>query len=334
MDTMVHHLRLSLPLLLFLHLQPFEAAAQLQSGNVHVYVTYLDDRATNGQVKVGLIGGSNGVQVAETYTNDRGQAEFLDVTLGNYHVVVSGQNIQTTESEMFEVDARKGSQSIYVRVRPAAEIDSRRATGAGGAMVSASDLRVSKKASQEFDKATKLIAKQEWKKAIDQINKALALYPGYAEAYNNLGVVYARLGDSVKEREALQKAIAANDHFAPAFVNLARMEMKEHNFAAAEADLNKATAADPTDPRTLALLAQAQLLDVHYEDAIASARKVHSMSHESYAVVHFVAARACEKLNRLADAVSQLKLFLTEEPSGERATAARQEMAALQKQLP
>src|SRR5579864_2862926 len=220
MDTMVFGCRLSLLLLPFLCLHPFEAAAQLQTGNVHVYVTYLDDRATNGQVKVGLIGGSNGVQVAETYANDRGQAEFFDVTIGNYHVVVSGQNIQTTESEMFEVDARKGSQSIYVRVRPASEIDARRATGAGRATVSASDLRVSKKASEEFDKATKLIAKKEWKKAIDQLNKALALYPGYAEAYNNLGVVYARLGDSVKEREALQKAIAANDHFVPAFVNL------------------------------------------------------------------------------------------------------------------
>ena len=42
-----------------------------------------------------------------------------------------------------------------------------------------------------------------------------------------------------KEREALQKATAANDHFAPAFVNLARLEMKEHNFAAAEARLEQ-----------------------------------------------------------------------------------------------
>jgi tetratricopeptide (TPR) repeat protein len=233
---------------------------------------------------------------------------------------------------MFEVDARKGTQSVFVRVKPAEATEAKTVKGEK-ATVAANDLKVPKKASQAFDKATKLIAKQQWQPAIDQLNKALALYPSYAEADNNLGVVYARMGDTVKEREAFQKAAAANDHFAPAFVNLARLEMKEHNFRAAEADLNKATSADPTDVRTLALLAQAQLLDIHYEDAIASARKVHALPHNSYALVHYVAARACERLHRLSEAVSELALFLREEPTGERASAARQEMAALQQQL-
>ena len=255
------------------------------------------------------------------------------MALGNYHVSVSGDGIQPTQSETFEVDERKVTQSVLVRVQPAAENSEAKATKAGGSTVSASDLKVPKKASQEFDKATKLIAKQEWQKAIDQLNKALALYPAYAEAYNNLGVVYARLGDSAKERDALQKAIALNDHFAPALVNLARMEMKQQDFGAAEAHLNQASAADPINTRTLVLLAQTQLLNHHYEDAIASAGKVHAMSHDAYAVVHYVAARAWERLNRFAEAVRELQLFLTEEPSGERATAARQEMAAIQKQL-
>jgi tetratricopeptide (TPR) repeat protein len=195
-------------------------------------------------------------------------------------------------------------------VKPAADANGAKPTG-GGPTISASDLRVPEGASKEFDKAAKLIAKQEWQKAIDPLNRAVALYPDYAEAYTNLGVVYARLGDSAKEREALQKAIAANDHFAPAFVNLARLEIKYHNFAAAEAHLKQATSID----------------------AIANAGKVHSMSHKAYSLVHYVAARACEHLNRLPDAVAQFKLFLTEEPAGERATAAREEMAALQKQL-
>jgi tetratricopeptide (TPR) repeat protein len=204
---------------------------------------------------------------------------------------------------------------------------------AGGATISASDLRVPKNASKEFDKATKLIAKHEWQAAIDQLNKAVALYPNYAEAYNNLGVMYARLGDPKNEQEALQKAVAADGHFAPALVNLARLEMKEYNFGAAEAHLNQATAVDPTDARALVLLAQAQLLDRHYEGAIASADKVHALAHGSYAVVHYVAARACERLNRLPDAVSELNLFLAEDPTGERADEARQEMALIQKQL-
>lgn len=328
---MLHHRRLVILLLLSLTLPLFRATAQLWTGDIRVHVTYPDDRAPSAQLKVALIGSGN--QVAETYTNDHGEAQFLNVAIGNYQVSVNGQGIEPTVSETFEVDARRAAQSIFVRVQPASENSSARVIKGSGATVSATDLGVSKKASQEFDKATKLIAKQQWQKAIDQLNKALALYPSYAEAYNNLGVVYARLGDSVKEQEALQKAIAANDHFTPALVNLARMEMKQHDFTAAEAHLNQATAADPTDARTLALLAQAQLLAYHYQDAIASAGKVHAMSHGSHPLVHYVAARACEKLNRLADAVRELKLFLTEEPSGERAASARQEMTAIQNQL-
>jgi tetratricopeptide (TPR) repeat protein len=248
-------------------------------------------------------------------------------------VSVSGQSIESAVSEMFEVDPRRTTQSILVRVKPAAQIDEGNGTTGGGSTVSAGDLRVPEPASREFDKATKLIAKQQWQKAIDQLNRALVLYPAYAEAYTNLGVVYARLGDSEKEREALKKAIAANDHFAPAFVNLARMEIKEHNFAAAETHLHQASSSDPADLQTLALLAQVQLLNHHYEDAIASAGKVHNMSHGSYPLVHYVAARACERLNLLSEAVSELKLFLAEEPSGPRSSAALQELAAIQKQL-
>jgi len=328
------HRRRFVLLLPFLCLPLSQLAAQHNSGNLRVYITYPDDRAVTEQLKVELISGANGTQLAQTYTNDHGGAGFGNVATGTYRLEVSGQNIETTMSEMVEVDPRKGTQSIFVRVKPAVDSSNGEANRhAGGPTVSAGDLKVPEQASKEFDKATKLIAQEHWEKAIDQLNKALALYPAYAEAYNNLGVVYARLGDSQKEREALQKAVAANDHFAPAFVNLARLEMKNKNFAAAETYLIQATTVDPTDAGSLALLAQVQLMDHHYEDAVASAGKVHSLAHEPYALVHYVAARAWERLHRFPEALAEFKLFLSEEPPGDRAAAARQEMAAVQKQL-
>jgi tetratricopeptide (TPR) repeat protein len=329
---MLHHRRRVLLLIPLICLPVSRLAAQHQGGNLHVYVTYTNDRAPTQQLKVELISGSSGVQVAQTYTDESGRAHFSNISTGTYQLSVTGQGIQATLSDTIDVDARKGTQSAFVRVKPA-ENGEANAPGSSNP-VSTGDLRMPEEASKEFDKATKLLAKQEWQKAIDQLNKALVLYPAYAEAYNNLGVAYAHLGSSDKEREALQKAITANDHFAPALVNLARLEIKVHNMAAAEADLKQATSVDPTDGPSLTLLAQVQLLDHHYEDAIASAAKVHSMSHGSHPLAHYIAARAWERLNRLAEAVSELKVFLAEEPPGERATAARQEMLAIQKQLP
>jgi tetratricopeptide (TPR) repeat protein len=328
---MLHPRRLTLLLLPFLSL-PLALFAQHQGGNLHVFVTYANDRPPSEQLKVELISGSSGTELAQSYTDEHGEVHFANVAVGTYQLSVSGQSIQATVSDMFDVDTRRSTQSILVRVKPATENGGANAPSTGGPTVSASDLKLPEDASREFDKATELMVKQQWQKAIERLNRALALYPAYAQAYTNLGVAYARLGDSDTEREALQKAIAANDHFAPALVNLARMEVKERNYAAAEAHLNQATAADPTDVGALALLAQVQLLDRHYEGAIANARKVHAMPHDSFALVHYVAARACERLNRLADAIVEFELFLSEEPSGARATAARQEMGAIQKQ--
>lgn len=160
-------------LVLFLCLPLLWSAAQHQAGNVHVYVTFPDDRAVTTQVKVGLISGTSGAQVEELFTNDRGEATFLNVSLGNYHVSVSGEGIQPTQSDSFEVDERKSTQSVLVRVQPATENGSANSGKGGAATISANDLNIPKKASKEFDKATKLIAKQDWQAAIDQLNKAL-----------------------------------------------------------------------------------------------------------------------------------------------------------------
>jgi len=306
-----------------------ETAAQNSTGNVHVHVTFPDDRVPQRQLKVELVGAGN--QIAQTFTNDQGQAQFVGVALGTYYVRVSGEGIEDTESEAIDVDARKATQSVFVRVRPASNAEKNGA--AGVPTVSAGNLRIPAKASKEFDKATELMSKQEWQKAIERLNKALAIYPDYAQAYNNLGVAYARLGNSEKEREALQKAVAANDHFAPAFVNLGQMELRLHNFNAAQGDLEKASSVDPSDARTLVLLAQAELLNGRFQEVIATAQKVHSMSHASFARIHYIAARAFEKLNRLPDAVTELKLFLHEESAGPLTAAANQELAVIQKEI-
>ena len=53
-------------------------------------------------------------------------------------------------------------------------------------------------------------------------------------------MVYARLGDRDREREALQKALSINDRFAPAWVNLGRMNIATGDFLNAESALTKA----------------------------------------------------------------------------------------------
>ncbi|HXM98005.1 MAG TPA: tetratricopeptide repeat protein [Candidatus Dormibacteraeota bacterium] len=302
-----------------------------QVGNVHVHVVYPNDRAAGLHLRVRLMTGSGSTPVAENLTTDQGTTDFNGVSVGEYHVIVSGEGIEETDSGQFEVDRRRMSQSLFVTVRPAKNPDHADVTP-GSSTVATVDLKIPKQARKEFDKASKAMADHDWAKALEKLNEAIAIYPQYAAAYNNLGVVYGQLNDSMHEHEALQNAIRLNDHFAPAFVNLAKLSLREHDSSHAEALLEDAVRLEPADVQNIMLLAEAQLLNKHFDAAVASARKVHAMSGEHPAVVHYIAARALERQNRPKEALAELRLFLTEEPQGPRSDQVRGEIAQIQHQ--
>ena len=261
--------------------------------------------------------------VADTNVNDLCEVNFANIPIGTYHLTVSGQNLASTD----EVVSLSGASADL-------EIKVTRTDGAGTSVapgspfVSAADLAIPHNAQKEFNKSNDLIARQDFTKAMQSLNRAIAIYPSYADAYNNLGVIYARLGDRDREREALQKAISINDHYAPAYVNLGRMNIATGDFPSAESALNKAASYDPTDAMTLVLLAYSELMDKHFDQVIATSRKAHGMP-GVHAFAHQLAARAFEQKRDAADAITELQLFLKEEPDGQRADLARKELAAV-----
>lgn len=299
-------------------------------GNIRVHVEYPDNHAARMHLRVQLMSGSGNTPVGEEFTTDQGTAEFTRIPVGDYHVVVSGEGIETADSGPFEVDRRKLSQSLFITVHSNNEPDSP-GVAAGSPSVAAVDLNVPDAARKEFDKASKAIADQNWPKARELLKRAIARYPQYAPAYNNLGVVYGHLNDAAAERAALEQAIRLNDHFAPAYVNFAKLCLKERNSGQAESLLVSASHLEPGNAETMTLLAETQLLNKNYDGAIASARSVHDVPHKNLAVVHYIAARALEHENRLEEALAELRVFLKEEPQGARADHVREEIAHIQK---
>ena len=320
--------RRSLRLIVFALFLPLcDLAAQSHPGNVRVYVTFLDDRTPNEQLKIELLSGTSGTQVMEAYTDQRGTADLANVPVGTYQISVRGQTVQPTTSDFFDVDERRSTQTVFVRVRPAAEDNSQ---ASAGPAIAVRDINIPESASKQFDQATEAMNQQDWRKAVTYLGEAVAIYPKYVEAYTNLGAAYEHLGDPVREREALTKALAADGHFAPALMNLGMLSMIEKQYGEAEDELGRASAGDPANPQILMLLAQAQLLNKHFDQAIASAQKLHTLPHhEKYAKVHYIAARAYEHENRAADAANELQEFLSEQPSGPIADAVRKELSNL-----
>jgi tetratricopeptide (TPR) repeat protein len=298
-----------------------------KNGSVRVRIVLADGLPCNLHARVTLWTKASSIPVAQFSTGDDCRADFSSLLAGEYYVAVSGVGIESTESPSFEVG--DASQSVEVSVKRTEPSTNARQPSP---TVSVLDLRIPSKARKEFEKAGAQLAKSIWNKALEHLKKAIAIYPQYAAAYNNLGVAYAHLGDRNQEREALQKAIELDDHFAPALTNLAKMAVVERNLPEAEAMLGRATAVDPNDVQSLVLLAKVQLLNRNFDGALASCSKVHSMQHGSLSLVHYIAARALEGQNRPADAVRELHTFLDEQPWGPGAEAARKEIAVLENQ--
>jgi tetratricopeptide (TPR) repeat protein len=296
------------------------AAAQRDAGNIIRRVRIAFENGCDASIHVKLIGNSG--PIFEGAPNDQCQVEFFNVPEGNYRLNVSGVNLANADSG--SIDMTSGGPSEFdVQVKRPTKLD--HLGMPGNAFVSASDLGIPSRARREFDKANELIGKQDLAEAVQRLHKAISIYPSFPVAYNNLGVLYSRLGDAVREREALQKAISLNDHFALAYVNLGRMNIEAGDFPAAETALGKASRFDPSDPMALILLSWAEFNERRFDEAVATSRKAHALE-RPHAFVHRVAARAFEQLRQGASAMAELELFLKEEPPGPRADAARKEL--------
>jgi Tfp pilus assembly protein PilF len=175
-----------------------------------------------------------------------------------------------------------------------------------------------------------LMDKHEMEKANEHFQKALAIYPKYARAWNNVGVIKAKAGDRTGAKEAWEKAIEGDDRFSFAYFNLARMSIADKQPHEAELLLSKGLRSDPKNPEGLFLLASAQFLQSQFEQALLTARRVHVGEHKQYVDAHLVAAQALVKLGKSGDALEEYSTYLKEFPDSPKAAQVRQSMAQLQ----
>jgi len=262
--------------------------------------------------------GSRG-PVADRKPDDQCEVDFSDVPSGNYRVEVSGLNYSETEN----ITTSEGLADFEVQVK-----SQNRGIGGGGALVSARALSIPSKAVKEFDRSNELMNHQEYQKAIQSLSRAIAIYPSYAAAYNNLGAVYQHLGDRAKEREALQKAVSLDDHLAAAYLNLGRMDIADKDFPDGEDMLRKAVSDNPSDPMALVLLSYCQFQNRRFDEAIGTSHAAHPLKGE-HSSVHLIAAKAFEQKRDAPGAIAELELFLKEMPTGERADQARKDLQVL-----
>lgn len=203
------------------------------------------------------------------------------------------------------------------------------ATGAA-ATVSAAQLNIPNKAKKELEEGNRLLTAGKLDAARQRFEQAIAICPQYADAYNNLGVLWMNRNELQKGREAFAMALELDRNHPTAALNLARIVYSEKDWPKAEDLLKRRLAADPQNPEALALLTVTELHLMNYVEVVSDARFLHALGDQNFAVVHLAAARALVADHQPAEAMVEYEMFLKEAPNSPAAPVARKELEALQ----
>jgi Ca-activated chloride channel homolog len=195
--------------------------------------------------------------------------------------------------------------------------------------VSKLDLKAPGKAKKEYDRGINLLLATKSSEAVEHLSKATAIYPKFVAAHDALGSAYLDVGQLEKARDEFEQAISLDDHLPNPYAHLCTANLALKRYPEAEQAIKKASSIAPLKIDLLTVLTYAQLQNHNYQDAIATAERVHTGKHENAAMIHMFAAAAWREQKNLTEMQRELETFLAEDPKNPSADHARQLIAQI-----
>jgi tetratricopeptide (TPR) repeat protein len=135
--------------------------------------------------------------------------------------------------------------AIKSEKRTVAEIFLQPAGKSEGAIVSATNARIVEKARNDYDRGLDLAANTRWHDAIAAMKTATSQDANFATAWVSLGKLQILQNDNKDALRSYSQAIAADDRFAEAYIDLAVIETAAAHWDKVVENTDKAIALDP-----------------------------------------------------------------------------------------
>ena len=303
------------------------AAAQLRNpnngpraaqfgGTISGTVLTSDNHAVR-DVRVELRDLYSGQVVESTYTGPNGNFDFMQVDAGTYEVhAVSG-----TDEAVERVDLRGLEASVSLRLprSQAADAD-------GGAMVSVAQYKVPNKARDAYHKAEKAFSKQKFDEAASELEKALGIYPQYAQALTLRAILRLDHEQLAQASADLEQAIKVDPNYGLAYVVMGATQNLNSKFDDAIRSLQRALSLAPASWQAHFEMAKAFLGKGDYTSALRNVQHASEMAPADYAPIHLLKAHALLGLKSYNDAMLELEKYLETGPDGQTKVQARREL--------
>jgi len=291
---------------------------------VSVRVTYQQNHRPASGLRVELISPMGGVASIRT-TDGNGGATFDGVGSGRYQVQVDGPGVETTKSDIFETGGTNGGPYITEHI----EVRSTQTAGAEAARLALGPI-VPEAAQQEFKLGSKEMDKKHWEEAKDHFQKAIAAFPKYAEAFNNLGQVEIQLKDGKNAVEAFRSATQIDPTLQQANLYLGQFYYENIQYKEAEPYLLHAASDQPKSAKLLTALANTEIQNGESDLALANARKVPSLpDHKQFAISHLIVAQALTGKGKDEEIAKEYEEYLKEAPDSPLAPRVKDALAKL-----
>ena len=173
---------------------------------------------------------------------------------------------------------------------------------------------ISPDARKEFDAGQRSVNGNEFAGAIPHLQKAIGLYPKYAEAYQLLGLAQLQTGQVAQAETSLVKALEIEDRMPRVQYLLGVLYAKTNRAHLAEKPLTRFADLDPKNPDAHFELARVYFALSKFSDAEMHARKAIEL-HERNVGVYAVLGYALLRQNKPKDGRQAFQQFLKLEPN-------------------
>lgn len=261
------------------------------------------------------------------YTDQQGRFELRNLNSGDYTLEVEAdRNRFEVTSERVQLQRSAPTfVTIYLKEKQA-----ERGTVSGRTVsVAMLDQRVPSAAKREFEKASRLASQGEFDESIEALRRALAIYPDYLMARNDLGAQLMDQGRLDEAKAQLLAAIRIDPNAFNALLNLGIVLVRQDNFATGLQTLDKATALEPSAPAVhlYAGMACAGLNDMPRAEKELNA--AYGLGGARYAVALVHLGRLYLKRGDRELALKTFQTYLHESPDGPNAVQVQRLIATL-----
>jgi len=186
--------------------------------------------------------------VAMVYTDLQGRFTIGNIAPAQYTLEVEADRDRRFEITREAVQIMRGGGPTMVTLYLKEKQDKARATADKTISVGMLDQRVPSAAKKEFQKAARLSAEANDVEAIAALRRAIAIYPNYIAARNDLGAQLLERGELDEAANELRAAIKIDPGTFNPQLNLGIVLIRQNRFSEAVAALDRALTIEPSAP--------------------------------------------------------------------------------------